>query len=197
MLSFNAVHTLAGCLLAVDADAETLGWGQPATLLLIHDRPLDTTAGPASLREMYSVEFPLHRDDLLTDPAGLPALLHRLAASLSNPDAPTPYRATLHTILGLIRATAPHARLLAWAACYDDILTVDGQPRQARRVDAVDTDGRLYEVTRLRGEDHPLLCVNEALDPGDIPATHPGLTALLAATARYTQTSTSTSAGTA
>lgn len=33
MLSFPAVHTLAGCLLAADADAETLGWGSPPTLL--------------------------------------------------------------------------------------------------------------------------------------------------------------------
>ncbi|MGW3607815.1 hypothetical protein [Micromonospora sp. NPDC005161] len=187
MLSSNAVHTLAGCLLAADADAETLGWGQPATLLLIHDRPLNT-AGPKRRREMRSLEFPLHRDDLLTDPAGLPALLHRLAASLDNPDAPTPYQATLATIVGLIRATAPDARLLAWAACYDDIRTVDSQPRQARRVDAVDIDRRVYQLTRLRGEDHPLLLVDDSPDPGDIPATGPGLAALLAATARHTLT---------
>lgn len=72
VLSFPAVHTLAGCLLAADANAETLGWGSPATLLLIHDRRLDT-AGPAPLRAMRGVEFPLHPNDLLTDPAGLPA----------------------------------------------------------------------------------------------------------------------------
>ncbi|MCO1593759.1 hypothetical protein M8C17_01100 [Micromonospora sp. RHAY321] len=190
MLSFRTVHTLAGCLLAADADAELLGWGQPATLLLIHDRALDCAA-PARMRELRSLEFPLHRDDLLTDPAGLPALLHRLAAGL-DPDAPTPYQATLHTILGLIRSTAPDARLLAWATCYDAIDTTGGQPRQARRIDAVDTDGRGYRLTRLRGEDHPLLLVNDTSEASDIPATYPGLVALLSATARYSHASANT-----
>lgn len=188
MLSFSTVHALAGCLLAADADAETLGWGQPATLLLIHDRP-PHGAGPAPAREVRSLEFPLHRDDLLTDPAGLPALLHRLAAGVGNPDVTTPYRATLDAIIGLIRAATPDARLLAWATCYDDIHAAGGQPRQARRVDALDTDGRLYTVTRLRGEDHPLLGVTDTPDSG-IPATCPGLAALLAATAGYTHTRT-------
>ncbi|MEV4481830.1 hypothetical protein [Micromonospora coxensis] len=179
MLSSSAVHTLVCCLIAADADAETLRWGQPATLLLIHDRRVHTAG---SIREVRSVEFPLHRDDLLTEPAGLPALLHRLAAGLDNPTASTPYLATLTTIIGLIRATEPDARLVAWAACYDDILTIDGQPRQGRRIDAVDTDGRVYQLTHVRGEDQPLLLV----DTGDVPATYPGLAALLAVTARHT-----------
>ncbi|MDH6466059.1 hypothetical protein M2302_006265 [Micromonospora sp. A200] len=184
MLSIPAVRTLAGCLLAVDADADTLGWGQPATLLLIHDRPLHT-GGPSPMREMRSLEFPLRRDDLLTEPTGLPALLHRLAAGLHHPHTPTPYRAALDTILGLIRATASDARLVAWAACYDDILTTDGQPRQVRRIDAVDTDGRVYQLTRPRGEDHPVLIVDDRPDAQDVPATYCGLTALLAATAGH------------
>ncbi|MBM0226132.1 hypothetical protein JNW87_11845 [Micromonospora sp. ATA51] len=184
MLSFPAVHTLAGCLLAADADAETLGWGGPATLLLIHERRLDT-AGTAPLRAMRGVEFPLHPDDLLTDPAGLPVLLHRLAAGLDHPEPPRPYQATLDTIIGLIRHTEPDARLLAWAALYDDVLTVDREPRQVRRVDAVDTDGRVYQLSHLRGEDHPLLLVDDIPDPDDTPATLPGLAALLAATARF------------
>ncbi len=188
MLSFNAVHTLTACLIAADADADQMGWGQPPTLLLIHDWLL--TATPKRRRKMRSLEFPLHPDDMLTDPAGLPALLQRLASALDNPTKPTPYQATLDTIIRRIRATTPDARLVAWAACYDDIHTGGGQPRQARRVDAVDADGRLYEVTRLRGEDHPLVLVDDTPDPGDIPATHPGLVALLAATARYTPTST-------
>ncbi|MEU5529379.1 hypothetical protein ABZ744_20830 [Micromonospora chersina] len=189
MLSFAAVHTLAGCLLAVDADADALDWGRPVTLLLIHDRPL-ITDGPTPVRQMRSVEFPLHRDDLLTDPAGLPALLHRLAASLDEPEAAAPYRATLDTIVRLIRATQPDVRLLAWAACYDDILTDDGQPRQVRRIDAVDTDGRVYQLTHHRGEDDPALVVDDAPDPDDTPATQPGLAALVAATARHPHWST-------
>ncbi|MCO1597616.1 hypothetical protein M8C17_20910 [Micromonospora sp. RHAY321] len=186
MLSFPAVHTLAGCLLATNADADVLGWGRPATLLLIHDRPLHAGC-PAKLRAMRSVEFPLHPDGLLTEPAGLPALLHRLATGLDHPlSAAMPYRATLDTIIGLIRDTAPDARLLAWAALYDDILTVAGGPRQARRIDAVDTDGRVYQLTHLCGEDHPLLAVDETPAAANTPATGPGLAALLAGTARLT-----------
>ncbi|MCX4387311.1 hypothetical protein OG777_10240 [Micromonospora peucetia] len=165
-----------------------LGWGQPATLLLIHDRP-PAAAGPKQLRELRSVEFPLRREDLPTDAAGLPVLLRHLAGALHDPAATTPYRATLATILGRIHATAPDARLLAWAACYDDIHTLDGQPRQTRRVDAVDTDGRAYHLTHLRGEDHPLLLVNDSPDPNDIP-TGSGLAALLAATTHHTPTTT-------
>ncbi|MGW3607942.1 hypothetical protein [Micromonospora sp. NPDC005161] len=185
MLSFPAVHTLASCLLAANTDAETLGWGSPATLLIVHDRRLDT-ARPAPLHGMRGLEFPLHPDDLLTEPAGLPALLHRLAAGLEHPDPPRAYQATLDTIIGLIRQREPDARLLAWAALYDDILTVYGERRQVRRVDAVDIDGRVYQLTHQRGEDHPLLLVDDIADPNNAPATVPGLAALLAATARIT-----------
>ncbi|MFC0505012.1 hypothetical protein [Micromonospora costi] len=182
MLSFAAVHTLAGCLLAADAEADALGWGTPATLLLIHDRPLPSD-GSVPVREMRSVEFPLQRGDLLTDPAGLPALLHRLAAGLHHPNAAN--RAAFDAIIGLIRAAEPDMRLLAWAACYDDILTSGGQRRPARRIDAVDTDGRLYQLTHLRGEDRALLHVHDTPDTS-IGATYPGVSALLAATTRHT-----------
>ncbi len=177
MLSFTAVHTLTGCLVVADAEAGALGWGTPVTLLLVHDRP-QPTGDPVP--EMRSVEFPLRRGDLLTDPAGIPALLNCLAADLHQPGSP--YRAALDTILGLIRRSAPDAELRAWATCYTDAPT--GQPRQVRRIDAVDTDGRLYELTRLRGEDHPLLAVDDTPNPDGAPATYPGLSALLAATAR-------------
>lgn len=187
MLSFNAVHTLTTCLVEADADAERLGWGQSPTMLLVHDWPLNPVIS-RRMRKMRSLEFPLHPEDLLSDPAGLPALLHRLADSLRHPATPTPYQTTLQTMVARVRATAPDVRLLAWAACYDDIHTREGQPQQVRRVDAVDTDGRLYQLTRETGEDHPFVLVNDTPDPNDIPATHPGLVALLAATSGYTPT---------
>ncbi|MEH0827806.1 MULTISPECIES: hypothetical protein [unclassified Micromonospora] len=185
MLSIPAVHTLAGCLLAVDADADVLGWGRPATLLLLlHDRPQHPD-GPARLRAVRSVEFPLHPEDLLTDPAGLPALLHRLATALGQPDrdAATAYQVTLDTIIGLIGIRSG-ARLLAWAAVYDDLLTAAGRSRRVRRVDAVDTDGRVYQLTHLYGEEHPALAVHEGPDAAHTTPAGPGLAALLAATAR-------------
>ncbi|MEV1329916.1 hypothetical protein AB0J20_10115 [Micromonospora costi] len=193
MLSSDTVRALTECVIAADADADQMGWGQPPTLLLVHDW-LPTPARPEQRHAMRSLEFPLHPDDLLTDPAGLPALLHRLAAGLTNPTEITPYQATLDTIIDRIRASAPDARLVAWAACYADIHTRDGQPRQARRVDAVDADGRVYQLTHLRGEDHPLVLVDDTPDPHDLPATYPGLVALLAATTRYLETSAASGA---
>ncbi|MEV0726906.1 hypothetical protein AB0I37_29555 [Micromonospora purpureochromogenes] len=184
MLSFPAVHTLAGCLLAVDADADVLGWGRPATLLLLHDRPLHPD-GSARLRAVRSVEFPLHPDDLLTDPAELPALLHRLATALGQPDrdAATAYRVTLDTIIELIGIRSV-ARLLAWAAVYDDLLPAVCRPRRARRVDAVDTDGGLYQLTHLPGEEHPALAVHDGPGAAHTTPAGSGLAALLAATTR-------------
>ncbi|MCX5122003.1 hypothetical protein OG992_33100 [Micromonospora sp. NBC_00362] len=186
MLSFTVVHALTACLIAADADADALGWGQPATLLLLHDQP--TTAARCQ-REVRSLEFPLRREDLPTDAGRLPALLQHLAGALRDPAAGTPYRATLAAILGRIHATAPDARVLAWAACYDDIHTLDGPPRPVRRVDAVDTDGRVYQLTHLRGEDQPVLLVDDTPDLTASP-TGPGLAALLTASTHHTSTIT-------
>ncbi|PWU60656.1 hypothetical protein DLE60_09885 [Micromonospora globispora] len=185
MLSFTAVHTVSQCLLTANAEAEITGWGTPPTLLLIHHLRAELTV--PTLHEMSVVEFPLHPDDLLTDPAGLPALLQRLAHALHHTDeaASMPYQATLDTIIRLIRGTRPAARLLAWAAIYDDIHTLHGRLRPARRVDAVDLDGRAYHLTDLRGEEPPLLAADDTPNPDDMPATLPGLAALLAATARF------------
>ncbi|MEU8332172.1 hypothetical protein [Micromonospora sp. NPDC048839] len=186
VLSFTAVHNLCTCLIEASTDSTRFAWNQPPTLLLVHDWPLitaPTPRGPA----MRSLEFPPHPDDKLDNPAGLPALLHRLAATLHSTPRGTPYHRTLDTIITRIRDAAPDTRLMAWAACYADVHTLDGEPRQIRRVDAVDTDGRLYQLTHLTGEEHPLVLVDDTPEPRDLPATYPGLVALLAATARYAQ----------
>ncbi|MFI7523801.1 hypothetical protein [Micromonospora globbae] len=193
MLSSDTVRALTECVIAADADADQMGWGQRPTLLLVHDR-LPTPARPNQRHAMRSLEFPLHPDDLLADSAGLPALLHRLAAALTQPTETSPYQATLDTIIDRIHVSAPDARLVAWAACYDDTHTRGGQPRQARRVDAVDADGRVYQLTHPRGEDHPLVLVDDTPNPHDLPATYPGLVALLAATAHHIQTKTASEA---
>ncbi|MBM0273980.1 hypothetical protein JM949_00140 [Micromonospora sp. STR1s_6] len=186
MLSFTAVHNLCTCLIEASTDSTRFAWNQPPTLLLVHDWPLITAATPRG-PAMRSLEFPAHPDDMLDNPAGLPALLHRLAATLHSTPRGTPYNRTLDTIMTRIRDAAPDTRLLAWAACYGDLDTLDGEPRQIRRVDAVDIDGRLYQLTHLTGEEHPLVLVDDTPDPRDLPATYPGLVALLAATARYAQ----------
>ncbi|MDG4795052.1 hypothetical protein [Micromonospora sp. WMMD1082] len=191
MLSFNDVHALTGCLLTAETDTHAYGWHQSPTLLLIHHQPRTG----ASTLVVDSVALPLHRDDAATDPAGLPNLLHRLAADLDTPDTRSPYQVTFRTVVAQIRVAEPDTALLAWAICYEDIPTVD-HPRPVRRLDAVDTDRRLYQVNRVRGEDHAQVDVDDTPEPGDAPATYAGLTALLTATLRPTATSKPPLAGT-
>ncbi|MET7968770.1 hypothetical protein [Micromonospora sp. NPDC005305] len=186
MLSFTAIHALSECLLAAHAEADLTGWGNAPTLLLIHDQTVDST-GPVHRRSMRSIEFPLHPDHRHTDSAALPDVLHRLAADLDQSlGAALGYRATLEAIVTLIRRSTPDARLHAWAALYTD---PGGDTSLVRRVEAVDTDGRLYQVTQARGEDQPLLTTTDHPVPDSAPATWQGLAALLAATLRHTATS--------
>ncbi|MCI4066185.1 hypothetical protein MRQ36_28000 [Micromonospora sp. R77] len=180
MLSFTTVHTIADCVVTAHAEAALTGWGTPPTLLLlVHRRRSEATPG-----EVVVVEFPLHPNDVLTDPARLPALLYRLAHGLqpSGGRLSAPYQATLRTILRRVRGTGPAVTVLAWAALYD-IHTLDGAPRPVRRVDAVDVDGRAYTLTDVHGEGRPLLAVDDAPRVEDMPATLSGLAALLAITA--------------
>ena len=52
-----------------------------------------------------------------------------------------------------------------------------------RESDAVDIDGRVYQLTRLPGPEQPaVVAVDGEPHPDDTPATHPGLTALITAT---------------
>ncbi|PZG09666.1 hypothetical protein C1I95_28770 [Micromonospora craterilacus] len=185
MLSFDAVHALAGSLVAAETDAHTAGWRQPATVLLIHSQPL-LDAALQQRPAPRSLHFPLRRDEPRANMAGLPTLLSSLAVGIGSPD--TPYRATLNAIGQQIRRTEPDARLMAWAACYEDIHTISGHSQRVRCVDAADVDGRAYRITRLHGEDHPQTLVDDHPDPDHTPATYPGLVALVTATASFITT---------
>ncbi|MEV6374831.1 hypothetical protein [Micromonospora musae] len=134
------------------------------------------------------MEFPLHPHNALTDAAGQLALLHHIASELDR--SGTPYQATLAAIVDLLRVAMPNVRLLAWAACYRDLQPVDQRLRQARRIDAVDIDGRFYQLTRLHGEYHPVVLVDDTPDPNNTPPTYRGLVALLAAAVRFIQART-------
>ena len=56
-----------------------------------------------------------------------------------------------------------------------------------RRVEAVDVDGRVYQLSRRPGETRPVVLLDEQPDPGDLPATYPPL-ARLATAAQPAQT---------
>jgi hypothetical protein len=161
---------------------------------------------------MQALSFTLDPGDLAQHTAGIPAALHALADHLNTPDtgatgatgnAADPADAS--PPLAAIRAellAAPPARLLAWAVLYEDIhihANTDANTGagtdawagpdnigEVRRVDAVDVDGRVYQLTRHRGEPAVVVLIDNQPDPADIPATQPGLGALLSATQRLT-----------
>jgi hypothetical protein len=116
--------------------------------------------------------------------AGIPDVLQGLAAVLvrSHAAKPCPAPDPGATIDRQVADREPGTRFLAWAVVYEDRMPAADGIDQVRRVDAVDTDGRGYQLTRLRGEACPVVIVDERPDPANTPATHPGLTALVAAT---------------
>jgi hypothetical protein len=204
VLSFDTVHAVTDCLLDADAHAEAAGFVGPGILLLLQDRPLPPS-GPRRVRLMRAMAFTLCPRDFAGHAAGqaegIAAMLHRLATSLDRaagscltgpPTQPgiragtTAARAAprVGICADAIANATPGTRLLAWAVLYHDVLAGPGGICQARRVDAVDIDGRVYQITRLRGEAVAVVVLDDQPDPDDTPATQPGLTALLAATRR-------------
>ncbi len=142
--------------------------------------------------------FTLRPQDFAGHAEGIAAMLHRLATSLDGapgsclagpPTQPgiragTTAAPRVGSCADAIGNATPGARLLAWAVLYHDVLAGPGGICRARRVDAVDIDGRVYQITRLRGEAVAVVVLDDQPDPDDTPATQPGLTALLAAARR-------------
>lgn len=169
MLSPTTIHILINQL--VD---EVLSLPAP-TLLMIHDGPVahatdSNTRGMNVLRESIG--------DLRPWRTGVPGLLTDLSQAIAT-RTPNP---RLRLMADAVTTTIPGMRLTALAVHYTDITTMAGQINRVDRVDAVDTDGRVYQVLRIEGG-HPWIAVDATPDPDDIPATQPGLAAILAAAA--------------
>lgn len=177
MLSFDTVHLLTGCLLQAQSDtphgpvaADLLG-----TLVLAQDRPVDPTGSqPWYLRVL---QMPLSSDR--GGHLSLPAALQQIADGLPGHDPSlarmSPAGGRHSGDLDMLRAALcqPGLRLLAWAISYDDLRVHDEDVVMVRRVDAVDVDGRVYQLSLHAGEAHPVVLLDEQPDPGDLPATGP------------------------
>ncbi|MEU9505323.1 hypothetical protein AB0D32_03440 [Micromonospora sp. NPDC048170] len=181
-MSFNAVHTLTGCLLHIEASADPLGWGHPPLLLLVQDRP-SPSAPHSTRRQMRAVHLPLDDTRMGRYRAGLADLLPDLAAALDiNQPVTRPTLAAcvdIGLIADLLADPTPGLRLLAWAVCYEDVLVDSDDLHEIRRIDAVDADRRSYQIARLRGEPHPVVSIDDHLDHDDTPATRSGLARLV------------------
>ncbi|MFE0527109.1 hypothetical protein ACFW0V_05870 [Micromonospora parva] len=186
-MSFHAVHTLTGCLLHIEASADLLGWGRPPLLLLVQDRP--TPSAPNGLRrQMRAAHLPLNDTRMGRYRAGLADLLPDLATALDiNQPVARPTLAAcvdIGFITNLLADPTPGLRLLAWAVCYEDVLVESDDLHEVRRVDAVDADGRGYQITRLRGEPHPVVRVDDPVDHDGAPATRSALARLIQTTSK-------------
>jgi hypothetical protein len=180
VLSFDTVHAITDQLLAATtADLDPGLLSTAPTLLLLADQPAAPTSAHRRIRTLH---IPLNSR---TRP--LPHLLHDTAQTLQLRGAAHPIMRAFHAARSVALAAADR-RLLAWAVRYDDIDLTRGAPHLVRRVDAVDADGRVYQVSLRHAQTRPTMCVDDDPDPHDTPASWAGLTALITASNRLTGT---------
>ncbi len=164
MSSFDTVHAITDHLYLADAAHRSDRLTAAPTLLLLHE-PSRATAR----RLVRGVEIPLaDAGDDTALPDDLQLLAQAVAALTRTP---------------VFAAAVAGRTLLAAAIGYADVAVHDDTVALTYRVDAVDTDGRLYRLTRRPGDSAPTLLIDDVPDPDGLPATHPGLTAVLAALA--------------
>jgi hypothetical protein len=193
VLSLDTVHALVDHLVQLDTaqPAPARRLRELGTIALVHDFAL--RHGTPDQRGLRVLQLPLVTDHRRHQP--LPATLHAIAdALIADARAGHPPQHSDVALdpfdLTVLRQEAlrpdPGLRPLAWAVCYDDLLTDTDPLTRVRRVEAVDADGRVYQLSRTTRESHPVVLVDEQPDPADLPATYPALAQLAAATAHTT-----------
>ncbi len=163
MLSFDTVHAITDHLYLADAAHPTDRLTAAPALLLLHEPSRATTR-----RLVRGVEIPLPDGDDTALPEHLHHLAHAVAALTRTP---------------VFAAAIAGRTMLAAAIRYADVTVHADTVALTYRVDAVDTDGRLYRLTRGPGDSTPTLLIDDIPDPAALPATHPGLAEVLAALA--------------
>jgi hypothetical protein len=92
-------------------------------------------------------------------------------------------------VMAAVNATVgdtPGFRMLACAALDDDIVIAADGPHGCRRLDAVDIDGRVYQLTRYHAETRTVVTVDDVDEPCGIPAAVPALQTALTVAVRLT-----------
>jgi hypothetical protein len=172
VLSFDTTHALTSVLIAADAAAHHAHFDAAPTLLLIQDYPLPAHPGARAVR---AVEIALPAEE------PLPRVLHTLAAALAGNGDTTHLGADRDAIAALLAEPLPGLRVLGWGVRYDDLVADAEDLLRVRYIDAVDIDGRVYQLTRRHGEPMPVVLIDEQPDPDDLPAIQPALAALATA----------------
>jgi hypothetical protein len=169
VLSFNTTHALSSRLLDVATDLTVSGTLCRPELLVLHAVPSCTDSLGIAITSVA-----------LTCPARtLPALLTAVA---------DPAIGHLHRPL-VVAVTLRRLPLLACAVAYDDVLIEGPDLDRGLRIDAVDIDQRVYQISQHAGADEASLCVDDDADPLNTPATYPALRDMLALAVRLSRAS--------
>jgi hypothetical protein len=171
VLPFVTVHTITAWLIDTEITADDTGWDTPPALLALADRP--PIPGTDTGRRLLTTTLPIPEHWWTEHPTGIAGLLTDLATVLREPSA--------QWLFGYARDQVPGLRVLAWAVVYTDITITPTCAAQTRHVDAVDLDGRQYQIVRTRDNCGGVAVVDDQPRPGDEPATRTGLAGLIAA----------------
>ncbi len=162
MLSFDITHRLTDLLIAIEAATHRHGPGLPALTVV-----LATPRGGTPW--LYTEPVPVPDHAWHAQPGGTIGVLTTLAAALRCPAGTQ--------LLARAYRARPHDRVLAYVLTYQ----YQGWAGPVRMLDAVDTDQRLYRVSRAGWDGQVSLSVHDDPDPHD-PPTRAALADLLAAT---------------
>ncbi|GIJ08422.1 hypothetical protein ACFFMR_29260 [Micromonospora andamanensis] len=160
-------------LINVEAAHERRGWDLPSTLLGVFDVPLSAQRQSVHVDaglidpNVWHNPFFAHGDPTL--PPGV--ILHSLADLLAHPSARPQLREWLN--LGGRRCVAFALVFEAWAAAmppgyrHGDLATASPAARiETRLVAAVDIDGQLHQIKRVRGEQQATVSEPSQPPPG-------------------------------
>ena len=163
MLSFGITHRLTDLLIAIESSTHFYGRVLPVLTAVIVTPHHDD----ASWLDAEPVPVPDHAWH--THPGGTTAVLTTLATALRCPAGTQ--------LLARARRAQPGAWILAYALSYQ----YQGWAGPVRCVDAVDTDQRLYRVSRAGWHGQVSLSIHDDPEAHD-PPTRAALADLLAAT---------------
>lgn len=168
MLPFYLVQQLTYRLLTFESRAHRRGWADLPVVLIVVNRH---DAGPSD-SPLQTITLPmLSRLGDIQD-APLPDLLHGLAA-------------VLRSSAGIDRRTRGTAgRVLLCGVLYHDLHSSLDTLCRSRRLEALDVDGRSYEIVRREDRLYPTVGHDAGGDGTAIAASHTALTEILAAATR-------------
>ncbi|MGI5213329.1 hypothetical protein [Plantactinospora sp. CA-290183] len=173
MLSPHIRLALREVVAGIEDKAQTHGWDAPPVLLALFHRQLAEDL-PVHLIDVAAMPFTLNLDPAPS--SGIAGVLNLLVDFVTMPEAASPIKDWLHsgerTFVGIGLVFEGFQYIPYPGYVHGDI---NREPAKAtaevRLVCAVDTDGRYYQVDRIRGEDRRRATIHDRVAPelGAVP----------------------------